>query len=171
MATVTIYNKDTGLSYYISIDILDNVINGVSEGCNAYYIRFSTNATDPEGHAIRDRILDDATITLPISIEVRNQIADILAEIEGAYVSSSSSSTSSKSSSTQSKTSSSGGSSLSTLSSTSSRTPSSQSTSTRTNTSVTLTSQSSLSLTSQSSKSSSSSSSSRGSSRSSMSPA
>ena len=118
MATVSIYDKNTGNSYTLAVDLAQGAINGVTEGRYKYYITLTTTARDTEGHAVKMRYLDDSSIRVPvagsssessnpdasgdISRMVSQRITDILYDITGHYASSSSSSKSSSSMSSSS---------------------------------------------------------------------
>ena len=124
MATVNIYDETTGRTYTITVDVNQAVINGLANGDEAYYISVSTSARDPLGQAIRTRIITDTDINsgadIDVTTPVNDAITEIMREIEGGYLSSSSSDSSLSSQSDSSLSTASSPSSVSSLSTASS---------------------------------------------------
>ena len=134
MATVNIFNEVTKATYSVAVESFGSVIasaGGGGVGSTSWYVSVSTSKKDPAGGSIPARVI--TSISTDITSEVEDAIAELMSEVAGGFLSSSSSSessvnsSSSQSSSSSQTNSSSSSSSSPSSSSKSSRTESSQS--------------------------------------------
>jgi len=101
MANVNIYDKNTGLTKTLTIDVSSAVIQGSDVGSSSVYITVSTSAKDPLGGNIPTVVLEDDDFVDDLTDVIQTAIVEVLKHAAGEYLSSSSSS---ESSSTQEMT-------------------------------------------------------------------
>jgi len=92
MATISVYDSDSGLTKSVVIDIDSAVINGSRTGSRSYYITVTINARDPRGNAISPIVLTDGDITDDISTAVKAAIVELFRYVTGVYLDETSSS-------------------------------------------------------------------------------
>lgn len=92
MATLNVYDKDTGLTKSVTIDISSSVVNGSHIGSQSFYVTVSTSARDTSGGEVPKIILTDGDFTDDLTSVVRSSIVELFKHMLGQYLSSSSSS-------------------------------------------------------------------------------
>jgi len=90
MATISVYDNDTGLTKQITVDIGQATVAGSGTGAASFYVTVSTNAKDPSGGAIPTLIITDFYDNL--TTEIKAAVVTLFRHILGEYMSSSSSS-------------------------------------------------------------------------------
>ena len=97
MATVTVLQETTGVTYTINVNLNQSVDNGVYSGARGYFISVGTVQRDFAGHAIPAETLKTFAPTAKFNVAINASIIDIMEQTAGT-VSSSSLSSSSRSS-------------------------------------------------------------------------
>jgi hypothetical protein len=93
MATINVYDENTGLTKQITIDIAEARVAGSGTGRGQFYVTVSTSAKDPDGGTPPTLILTDFADDL--TTEIKASIVELFRHIDGQHLPSSESSASS----------------------------------------------------------------------------
>ena len=92
MATINVYDRDSGLTKTVTIDISQATVSGSGSGKASFYVTISTSAKDTEGGTVPPIILTDTDFADDITETIKASLIELFTVITGAYLSSSSSS-------------------------------------------------------------------------------
>ena len=92
MATINVYDSNTGLTKQITIDIQASVIKGSQKGSNSVYVKLTTTARDPRGGAVPAITIREGDFVDTVTAPIKAGVIELFHYINGDYLDETSSS-------------------------------------------------------------------------------